>query len=145
MHGIIHTASPFDLDLKRYTDFKDPAVRGSLNLLHAATESAGPQLRCVVFTSSVVTLLDPRKSPDYVFSEVDVGDYFEQEVERLGSAAPSRMFYVASKVAAEKAVWQYRRDFQVRSSGQRACAKLTRSPLAVVRNLYHPPRSCHRP
>ena len=127
-------------DLINPDDFILPAVEGSLNILRAASRSAGCQLSLVLFTSSVVTLLDPRNSLDHVYSESDHSDYFQQEAQRLGAQAPSRVLYVASKVAAEKAVWQYRTDFQVRSL---ACLLILENThqrhSAAVCDKHYPP------
>jgi nucleoside-diphosphate-sugar epimerase len=46
--------------------------------------------------------------PPYVLTEKDWNDVAEGEVKRLGKDTPGPMIYSASKVAAEKAFWQFR-------------------------------------
>lgn len=122
-------------------DFTLPATKGSLNILRDASTSAGSQLSIVLFTSSIVTMLDPRNGADHVYSESDHGDFFEQEAQRLGAEAPSRILYVASKVAAEKVVWQYKNELQVRYSDQTSREDtLMSGKLAAILDLHYSSR-----
>ena len=58
-------------------------------------------------------MFDPRNSADHVYKESGHSDFFVQEAQYLGSRAPARVLYVASKVLAERTIWQYMKEFQV--------------------------------
>lgn len=96
-----------------------PAVHGSETLLKSALK-AGPQLESVVVTSSVAAISDMSiAAPGYSFTEKDYArtalNLANKNLEE-GKSTPSGVLYVASKTAADKAVWDFRNANKVRSS-----------------------------
>ncbi|KAF4332650.1 aldehyde reductase II [Fusarium beomiforme] len=99
--AVIHTASPFQLwgdDIKK--TFMDPAILGTTGLLEAAKVHA-PTVKRIVITSSLATAAGPAEST-YLHSDKDWVEISEQK-------AYSNPWhgYVASKVYAEKAAWDF--------------------------------------
>jgi len=88
-------------------------VAGAVGILNSAYRHAGPQLESFVITSSVAAIVDPTK-PKYAFSEEDWNTYSYDRAKDLGDEAPSGMLYQASKVAAERAVWEFKKNHVVR-------------------------------
>ncbi|KAF9774286.1 hypothetical protein IL306_007733 [Fusarium sp. DS 682] len=101
--AVIHTASPFQLwgdDIKK--TFMDPAILGTTGLLEAVKVHA-PTVKRVyqVITSSLATAAGPAES-SYLHSDKDWVEISEDK-------AYSNPWhgYVASKVYAEKAAWDF--------------------------------------
>lgn len=65
-----------------------------------------PSVKRVVITSSIVTLLEPKEGK-YVYSEADWFDTAPKLVEQYGVGASGGIKYIASKVLAERAAWEY--------------------------------------
>ncbi|KAH8656023.1 hypothetical protein BGZ60DRAFT_385011 [Tricladium varicosporioides] len=108
--GIFHTASPINFSLTRYEDFVDTAVAGNRSLLGSALK-AGPQLKSVIVTSSVVSIIDPKDDPEYTFTEKDWASNSlrqAQEDKSNGVLTPSGMLYGASKTAADRYMWEFK-------------------------------------
>jgi len=61
----------------------------------------------------VAAIVDPTK-PKYSFCEKDWNTYSYDRAKELGGEAPSGMLYQASKVAAERAVWEFKKEHNVR-------------------------------
>ncbi|KAH7129027.1 NADPH-dependent methylglyoxal reductase-like protein GRE2 [Dactylonectria macrodidyma] len=101
---VIHTASPFHFnvtDIKR--DLLDPAINGTIGILHAIKKSA-PSVKRVVITSSFGSMMDIFKGlwPGHTYSEEDWNPVTaEQAMENPGFG------YSASKTFAEKAAWDF--------------------------------------
>ncbi|EMR80895.1 hypothetical protein ACHAP3_006486 [Botrytis cinerea] len=109
--GIFHTASPIDMKLDTYAQVVTPAVEGTKTALFSALK-AGPQLKAVVITSSIIAVFNPR-TDDYTFTESDFASVFlAQAQEDLKESRPTRagVLYGASKTAAEEAVWKFRTE-----------------------------------
>ena len=121
--AIVHSASPImssdpEVDPQ---ELVTPAVKGTTSVLEAA-RLYGEDIKRVVLTSSIVTLLQPHEK-GYVYTEVRLWivsypvvltghqtDWFEKAPEiiaQYGSKTPSFVKYMASKVLAEKAAWAY--------------------------------------
>ena len=79
-----------------------PAVNGSTGILHSAI-AHGSSLKRVIVTSSAGTLLTFAPK---IYDETDWSEVFGKECEAKGSDASSLFKYLASKVSAEKAVWE---------------------------------------
>jgi len=96
--AVIHMASPFKLQVKDpQQDLIEPAVKGTRNVLHAATRSGS--VKKVVLTSSVVAIYgDARDMRDQGL------DRFTEEHFNQTSSA-SHQPYSYSKVLAEKEAW----------------------------------------
>lgn len=123
------------MSLTSYADVVVPAEQGTTTLLRSALTVAGPQLEIVVVTSSVAAVVDTvlhRNEPGgYVYTEADVAVTALETAERAEIARRSKageeegdveaqaevsagLMYAASKIAAERAVWAFVRENQVR-------------------------------
>jgi nucleoside-diphosphate-sugar epimerase len=110
VHSIIHTASPVDFNLTSVDAFYIPAVRGNLSILNSANSKAGPQLKSFVLTSSIAAISDRWKQPvDHAYTEDDWNTSAEA-VARADFTAP--VAYGASKAGAERAMWDWQREYQ---------------------------------
>jgi nucleoside-diphosphate-sugar epimerase len=103
--GVIHTASPFVLQVQdNERDLLDPAVKGTMRLLEAVAAHA-PQVKRVVITSSFASILDPAQGhrPGYTYTEKDWNPVTYEEAK----AGPGPVAYCGSKKFAEKAAWDF--------------------------------------
>ncbi|KAK4082395.1 uncharacterized protein Triagg1_2207 [Trichoderma aggressivum f. europaeum] len=102
--GVIHTASPFIFNA---TDFEkelmQPAIRGTTSILEAV-QKYNPSVSRVVVTSSFAAVLDPLQGqrPGYTYTEADWNPI---TVEKANTDPV--LAYLASKVFAERAVFNY--------------------------------------
>lgn len=104
--GAIHCASPMvpsDPNANPQ-DVIGPAVEGTLRILQDAAKV--DTIKRIVVTSSVVALLEP-KEVKYAYTEVDWFDTAPKIVQQQGKKAPGGLKYVASKVLAEHAAWDW--------------------------------------
>ncbi|KAF7944668.1 uncharacterized protein EAE97_005301 [Botrytis byssoidea] len=111
VNGIFHTASPINFSLNTYAQMVTPAIDGTNTLLYSSLK-AGPQLKAVVVTSSVIAVIDPRTDP-YTFTESDfASSHLAQAQKDLQENQPTSagILYGASKSAAEAAVWKFRTE-----------------------------------
>jgi len=91
---VIHTASPYLVNVSDpQRELVDPAVNGTLNVLHAA---ANAKVRRVVLTSSMAAISD-EPQPNKVFTEEDWNE----------RSTLVRNPYYLSKVKAERAAWKF--------------------------------------
>lgn len=102
--AVIHTASPVHVsskDIKR--DVLDPAINGTIGILHSIKKLA-PSVRRVVLTSSFASILDPSLGhrPGYIYSERDWNPVTAEE-----AVLNPVTGYEASKTFAEKAAWDF--------------------------------------
>ncbi|KAK6348076.1 methylglyoxal reductase (NADPH-dependent) gre2 [Orbilia javanica] len=112
--GIAHIASPFHYKVTDpYVDLINPAVNGTVNLLKAAKEFAGPQLKRVVITSSFASLVEPHE-PGHTFDEtqwnqfsVDLAEKYKADPTNPANELPPNQAYRASKALAERALWKF--------------------------------------
>lgn len=103
--GVIHTASPFVLDVKDFeNDLLVPAIKGTNRVLEAVHAHA-PQVRRVVVTSSFAAIGDPTKglNPGYTYTEADWNPVTYEQA----CAGPGAVAYCASKTFAERAAWDF--------------------------------------
>ncbi|KAI9695934.1 MAG: hypothetical protein M1820_008346 [Bogoriella megaspora] len=109
-HGIVHMASPIS-QFFRDPSIIDTAVKGTTSILASAVAYAktqpDPPLRSFVLTSSTAAMQRP-KDPPYTFTDRDWNDFSPAQVAEKGSEVESYHIYRASKVASEKALWQFR-------------------------------------
>jgi nucleoside-diphosphate-sugar epimerase len=102
-----------NLTLKSRDETIKPAVEGTLGLLKSAYNSAGLKLCNIVVTGSVASVMGITPIPGKVYTEED----FDTETERLVEGAadnPSpNLLYYTSKILAEKALWNFVKDFKV--------------------------------
>lgn len=110
--AIVHSASPM-MSSNPEADPQElvvPAVKGTTSVLEAA-QKYGTDIKRVVVTSSIVTLLEPHDK-GYVYTENDWFDKAPAIIAQYGSKTPSFVKYMASKVLAEKAAWAYMKENQ---------------------------------
>jgi nucleoside-diphosphate-sugar epimerase len=101
---VIHTASPVVFNPEDpVKDVVEPAVKGTTNILKA-TKTYGPQVKKMVVTSSVVTILnrDFPYTPGTVINEKTWVAVTLEDAKKGGPIA-----YRVSKVFAEKALWEF--------------------------------------
>ncbi|KAF8308504.1 NAD(P)-binding protein [Clavulina sp. PMI_390] len=101
--GIVHVASPFNMRLSEVSDFMDPAIRGTTNILQSAL-NLGPTVKRVVITSSAAAILEPHPAP-YTYTESDWNEASIRAVEE--NRASLGEIYSASKTPAERAAWKF--------------------------------------
>lgn len=95
-----------------------PAIGGTNTLLTSALEQAGPQLEAVIVTSSVAALLNRDAPEGHVTTEADENTKAIDKAKNLdadGIPEEQRggILYSASKVAALRAVWEFRDTHKV--------------------------------
>lgn len=116
---VLHVASPYQLKVEDpIRDLIDPAVNGTMAVMHACDAAAHP-VRRVVLTSSMAAVTD---------EPVNGHVYTEADWNKLSHAG--RNPYYASKVQAERAAWAH---VESRQEGSAAAWELvTMNPFAVV-------------
>ncbi|KAL6707367.1 hypothetical protein ACN47E_004146 [Coniothyrium glycines] len=107
--AIAHLAAPVSFDFTDPAPILHAAVNGTKTILESASAHAGPQLKTVVLTSSIAAVKNSHPAP-YTFTEKDWNDTAEQMCAAKGADTPGPVIYAASKVAGEKAFWQFQKD-----------------------------------
>lgn len=109
VHGIIHTASPFQMSVEdNERDLLRPAIAGTKNLVQAAAAHA-PLVQRIVITSSFAAIIDMGRADGgagYVYTEKDWNPCSYADA----IAGPGPVAYCASKAFAEKAAWDFVAD-----------------------------------
>ncbi|KAK3291135.1 uncharacterized protein B0H64DRAFT_450602 [Chaetomium fimeti] len=105
VNAIAHLASPVSFDFTDPEPVLHSAINGTVRVLESAKKE--PNIKNFVLMSSVTAIFEP-KSEDYTFTEADWNTAAENVVAELGKATPGRVIYTASKVAAERAMWNFR-------------------------------------
>jgi len=104
--AVAHVASPVLLDAEDPALVIGPAVQGTTGIL-ASIKKHGSNVKRVVLTSSTCSMLEPKESYPYTFTEADWNDYSADLVAKEGKKAPGVHKYRASKVLAERAAWDF--------------------------------------
>ncbi|KAG6815724.1 hypothetical protein H0H87_011973 [Tephrocybe sp. NHM501043] len=107
VYAVIHVASPLP-GRTSVQDTLDSAISGTKNILNA-TVKAG--IEKIVITSSFGALLDPSLVPGFGglnFTYKDWGVVSREEAEK--KAEDPYYVYFASKILAEKAIWDFAKD-----------------------------------
>jgi nucleoside-diphosphate-sugar epimerase len=99
--GIIHCGSPMPTvdTQKDPTSYIKPAIGGTLEILKSASQS--PEVKRVVYTSSVVAVMEPGGAP-FSYDENMWSQGFIKASMEQGAQAPSLWKYSASKTLAEQ-------------------------------------------
>ena len=103
--GVIHTASPFVLEVKdNEKDLLIPALHGTQGVLKSIKKN-NPNVKRVVVTSSFAAILDMDKGPrpDHTYSEADWNPATYDSAKNNGGSYA----YCASKKIAEKAAFDF--------------------------------------
>jgi len=103
--AVAHLASPVSF---LFTD-PEPVLRNAINGTLRALESAHkePGIRSFVLMSSIAAMLRNLEE-DHTYTEDDWNTVAEEAVRQLGKKTPGGVIYAASKVAAERAMWNFR-------------------------------------
>lgn len=112
--AIHHTASPTHFSLQSWDEWVVPATEGCKVILKSASTHAGPQLESVIFLSSVVVASDPRRLQNNSHVGSDQFRYAEAKRQGLEPQVAAARLYQASKTMAERTVWRWKNDNQVR-------------------------------
>ncbi|KAK1981326.1 NAD dependent epimerase/dehydratase [Colletotrichum cereale] len=104
---IAHLASPVDFTNTDAEQVLGAAVKGTLGILDSAVGEPG--LKSFVYMSSIVAIRGsgPRFERRTV-TEADWNDDAEEALQQVGKDATGGQIYVASKVKAERAFWEFR-------------------------------------
>ncbi|KAJ8495527.1 hypothetical protein ONZ51_g1640 [Trametes cubensis] len=107
VEGVVHTATPVRFDLDDPAEYIEPAVKGTLGILHSAAKHS--TVRRIVFTSSIAAVADAIRPPPatVVRTEDDWNDFSVEIVEKTGKAASGVDKYSTSKVRSERAAWSF--------------------------------------
>ncbi|KAJ9614303.1 methylglyoxal reductase (NADPH-dependent) gre2 [Cladophialophora chaetospira] len=97
---VVHTASPFRLNISDPKELLSPAIIGTTGILKAIKKSA-PSVRRVIVTSSFVAMLSPTKHPRRYDGATWNPISPEEAAQNPGNA------YRASKTFAERAAWDF--------------------------------------
>lgn len=106
--AIVHMASPVSLFFTEAEPVIKAAREGTRTILASALNHAGPQLRTIVLTASIASVLGT-KPPGALYSEEDWNPI---NPDGLGANPPGAFIYGASKTAAERAFWAFRDAFK---------------------------------
>ncbi|GKT55847.1 NAD dependent epimerase/dehydratase [Colletotrichum tofieldiae] len=112
---IAHLASPVDFTNTNAEQVLGTALKGTLGILDSAVKEPG--LKSFVYMSSIVAVRG--SSPRFqgrVVTEADWNDDAEEALQKAGKDATGHQIYVASKVKAERAFWEFRERNQSRIS-----------------------------
>jgi len=101
-------ASPVSLSFTDPDPIITTAREGTRTILTSAINHAGPQLETVLLTSSIAAIFGGHQ-PGYLYTEHDWNTVAEAEVARLGNKTPGPYIYAASKTAAERAFWEFKK------------------------------------
>lgn len=112
--AIHHTASPFHFHATTVDEMVTPAVSGALGILRSA-QKYGTKVQRIIFLSSSVAIVPPTLFPPTtdldqypsLLKEENWNDALVDEIKAKGDAAGPVLIYAASKVLAEKAVWEF--------------------------------------
>jgi len=111
--AIAHVASPVVFNSQDpIRDVIQPAINGTVSLLTSA-HKYGKNVKHVVITSSIASILDPRVKPDHIYTEKDWNDLPYQlalQAQAKGEPIPPFLGYGASKNEAERAVWKFKEE-----------------------------------
>ncbi|KAM0556919.1 hypothetical protein ACHAPJ_005594 [Fusarium lateritium] len=106
VHAIAHLAAGVSLSFTDPDPVIDLAVQGTLGVLKSAVTE--PSIKSVVLMSSIAAILDIKKELPARFTEADWNDAALGTVKKLGKESPKPLIYFASKVASERAFWEFR-------------------------------------
>ncbi|KAK2467480.1 hypothetical protein APHAL10511_000335 [Amanita phalloides] len=104
--AIQHLAAPVIMNSKNPKDVIDPAIKGTLGVLHSAQEI--PSVKRVILMGSAGAVV--RRDVGRPLNEDDWNEACVEEVEKQGSDANGHRIYHAAKVLSEKAAWSFYND-----------------------------------
>jgi nucleoside-diphosphate-sugar epimerase len=114
VHQILHLATPINFWFARKREVIDVAVNGTLNLIEAAKDCAGEQLENFVYFSSLSAVIDSASPPPsnlpFTYTAENWNNSALAALDKIGQdkEAPFSILYPASKILAERAVFEFR-------------------------------------
>lgn len=102
--ALAHTASPFHLNGKAFSEYAIPAIAGTSNVLNAAKKCS--KIKAVVVTSSCAAVLNfkpQEKRSEKTYTEED---WLPVNYEEAEAQDQPSVWYCASKKYAEKKAWE---------------------------------------
>ncbi|KAF4443729.1 hypothetical protein F53441_11371 [Fusarium austroafricanum] len=108
--AVAHLAAPVDFSNTDVDYVIGSSLQGTLGILESAAKESS--LRTFVYMSSIVAIrgLGRAKNPEQGYSEEDWNDQADEVLAQAGSEATGHQIYVASKVKAERAFWEFRKN-----------------------------------
>ncbi|KAG8672760.1 hypothetical protein FPOAC1_006046 [Fusarium poae] len=107
--AIAHLAAPVDFSNRDMDYVINSSVQGTLSVLESAIKEPG--LKSFVYMSSIVTVRGQApKNPEKGYTEEDWNDQIEDALSKAGVDATGHQIYVASKLKAERAFWEFRKN-----------------------------------
>ncbi|QKX55325.1 uncharacterized protein TRUGW13939_02417 [Talaromyces rugulosus] len=98
---VIHTASPYHNNIQDpVKEFLDPAIKGTIGILHSIQKYAAASVKRFVLLSSISTIINPFNHAD-VYNEEVYGTTTWEE------AISGRLTYRASKIYSERAAFEF--------------------------------------
>ncbi|RXK41189.1 hypothetical protein M231_01594 [Tremella mesenterica] len=131
VEGVAHTASPFHFKAIYPEELIKPAVNGTVGILESLKKN-NPNIKRVVITSSIASVLDPTFPKPHTYTEKDWNNVSPKTCEEKGKDAPPQEMYRASKVLAEKAFWKWIEDEKPAFDG------VVINPALILGPLIHP-------
>jgi nucleoside-diphosphate-sugar epimerase len=105
--AIAHLAAPVDFSNRNVDYVINSSVQGTLGILESATKEPG--LKSFVYMSSIVTVRGQApRYPEKGYTEEDWNDQIEDVLSKAGADATGHQIYIASKLKAERAFWEFR-------------------------------------
>lgn len=104
--AIAHLASPVSFEFTDPEPVLHSAINGTARVLESALKE--PKIKNFVLMSSITAMLQPPQDADLTLTEAHWNTFAENTVAEQGKGTPGRIIYAASKVAAEKALWNFR-------------------------------------
>ena len=105
--AIAHLAAPVDFSNTDIDYVINSSVQGTLGILKSALNEPG--IKSFVYMSSIVTVRGSApKYPEKGYTEEDWNDQIEHALSEAGANATGHQIYVASKLKAERAFWEFR-------------------------------------
>ncbi|GAB2229260.1 hypothetical protein Droror1_Dr00023398 [Drosera rotundifolia] len=121
--GLFHTASPVTSDVKDpQAELLDPAVKGTLNVLHSCAKS--PSIKRVILTSSMAAVV---VNGQPLSPEVIVNESWWSSPE---FARENELWYALSKTMSEDAAWKFTKEINF--------DMITINPAVVLGPLLQP-------
>ncbi|KAI0826050.1 NAD-binding protein [Irpex lacteus] len=106
--AIIHTATPVTLKADDPEELIQPSVKGTIAILESALKEGGSRLKRIIYTASNASIFDsfdPNRPS--VVDETNWNETSVPDVRAKGRNAHQLAKYRASKVLAERALWEW--------------------------------------
>ncbi|KAF7554005.1 hypothetical protein G7Z17_g3204 [Cylindrodendrum hubeiense] len=107
IYAIAHLASPVSFGFSDPDPILEAAEGGTRSILESAIKESS--IKRVVLMSSIAAVLNKKKDSNR-FTEADWNTEALGEVKRLGKNSSGILIYFASKVASERAFWEFRAE-----------------------------------